>query len=142
MLAYEARPLHGSTPIVIVLVGLFIVLVGLVIVLVGLFIVLVGLFIVLVGLFIYIYRCWHTMHVPSMDQPQAVRTLAVTAMSGAGGGGFILACGLENSSIQIWDCLTWACISSTTLSGTPTSLLWRVGGVPVCVRVWGGGGRG
>ena len=80
------------------------------------------------------WRCWHTMHLPSADKPEPVRMLAVTSLGGAGGGagggGYLLACGLGNGTVEIWDCLTWACISTTPLAGTPSALLWRVGGVP------------
>ena len=77
------------------------------------------------------WRCWHTMHLPSADKPEPVRMLAITSLGGAGGGGgYLLACGLGNGTVEIWDCLTWACISTTPLSGTPSALLWRVGGVP------------
>lgn len=79
------------------------------------------------------WRCWHTMHLPCVDKPEPVRMLAVASLGGAGGGGgggYLLACGLGNGTVEIWDCLTWACISTTPLSGTPAALLWRVGGVP------------
>ena len=74
------------------------------------------------------------MFVPSEGQEEAVRCLAVASFAAPGGssngmsarGGGLVACGMENGSVGIWDCVTWACISETALPSAPIALLWRV----------------
>jgi len=42
----------------------------------------------------------------------------------------LLACGLSNGVIEIWDCVTWTSISTTQLSSASSALLWRISGMP------------